>query len=278
MADIAQEIIMTYSYGPGAEVFSERRGFISIITINRPSARNAVNAAVAEGIGDALADAESDPRIRVIVLTGSGDLSFCGGGDLKAMAAGEDLVPNDPVKRARGFGGVCEHVIEKPIIAAVNGFAIGGGAEIALACDLVVADPKAEFSLPEVRNGFIASAGGAIRLAQWLPKAIAMEVLLIGDHFGAHQAKEWGLVNRISEPGASLESALELAASVAANAPLAVQSTKRLVAGIVDGSLVGEQAAWGRSYAEMARVGATRDSREGPLAFAQKREPVWEGR
>lgn len=278
MTQIAQDTRETRTYGPGSEVLSERRGLISIITINRPEARNAVNAAVAEGIGDALADAESDPRIRVIVLTGSGDLSFCGGGDLKAMAAGEDLIPADPLKRARGFGGICEHVIEKPIIAAVNGFAIGGGTEIAMACDMVVADERAQFSLPEVRNGFIASAGGAIWLAQWLPKAIAMEVLLVGDRFSAQQAKEWGLVNRVSQPGASLDVALELAASVAANAPLAVQSSKRLVGGIVDGVRVDENDAWTRSYAEKARVGVTRDSREGPLAFSQKREPRWEGR
>lgn len=259
-------------------VLTERRGTTLVITINRPEARNAVDAATAEAIGDALEAANTDPQVRVVVLTGAGDKAFCGGGDLKAMAAGEPLVPIDDEKRAWGFGGICEHPIDKPIIAAVNGFAIGGGTEIAMACDLIVADESAVFSLPEVRNGFIASGGGAIWLSKWVPRPVAMEILLMGERFDAEQAKAWGLVNRIAPAGTALETALAMADVIADNAPLAVQATKRLVAGLVGGEPVTDLEAWERSRAEQKSIHDTEDAKEGPRAFAEKRPPLYLGR
>lgn len=138
---------------------TELRDGVLIITLNRPHARNAMNADMAEQIGDALERAHHDPDVRVVVLTGAGEQAFCGGGDLVAMSEGQSLEPADPVKEAWGFGGVCRHPIDKPIIAAVNGFAVGGGAQIVLTCDLVVAEESAVFSLPEVGNGLVASSG-----------------------------------------------------------------------------------------------------------------------
>jgi len=259
-------------------VLTERRGSILLVTINRPGARNSVNAAVAEGIGDAIELARRDPDIRVVVLTGSGDDAFCGGGDLKDMAAGLPLIPADPEKRAWGFGGICEHPIDKPIVAAVNGAAIGGGLEIAMACDLIVATETASFSLPEVRNGFIASAGGAVWLSQWVPRAVAMEILLLGDRFSAAQAKDWGLINRVVPRGDALSAALELAEALAANAPLAVQASKRLVTGLVGTESVTDREAWARSNAEKKSIDDTEDAKEGPRAFTEKRPAIWKGR
>nr|WP_308114752.1 enoyl-CoA hydratase-related protein [Rhodococcus opacus] len=259
-------------------VLTERRESVLLVTINRPEARNSVNAAVAEGIGDAIELARRDPDIRVVVLTGSGDTAFCSGGDLKDMAAGQALVPADPEKRAWGFGGICEHPIDKPVIAAVNGAAIGGGFEIAMACDLIVADDTAYFSLPEVRNGFLASAGGAVWLAQWVPRVVAMEILLLGDRFTAAQAKEWGLVNRVVPRGDALAVALEMAEVLAANAPLAVQASKRLVAGLVGTESVTDREAWARSNAEKKTIEDTEDAKEGPRAFTEKRPAIWKGR
>jgi crotonobetainyl-CoA hydratase len=259
-------------------VLTERRGSILLVTINRPEARNSVNAAVAEGIGDAVELARRDPDIRVVVLTGSGDDAFCGGGDLKDMAAGLSLVPADPEKRAWGFGGICEHPIDKPIVAAVNGAAIGGGLEVAMACDLIVATETASFSLPEVRNGFIASAGGAVWLSQWVPRAVAMEILLLGDRFSAAQAKDWGLINRVVPRGDALSAALELAEALAANAPLAVQASKRLVTGLVGTESVTDREAWARSNAEKKSIEDTEDAKEGPRAFTEKRPAIWKGR
>ena len=258
-------------------VLTELRGHVLIVTINRPEVRNAVNAAVAGGIGDALEAANTDPEVRAVVITGAGDQAFCGGGDLAEMAAGRSLQPGDPPRARWGFAGICAHPIDKPIVAAVNGFAIGGGTEIAMACDLVVADETARFSLPEVRNGFIASGGGAIWLAQRVPRAVAMEILLVGDRFDAEQAQRWGLVNRVVPRGGALSGALAVAEAVAANAPLAVQATKRLVAGIVDGEVVTDREAWARSAAEHAVSAQTAAAAEGPRAFVEKRPPRWTG-
>src|SRR5574340_34559 len=258
-------------------VLIERRDATMIVTLNRPHARNAVDASVAEGIGDALEAANVDPDVRVVVLTAAGDQSFCGGGDLKEIAAGRSLEPADPVKAAWGFGGVCEHPIDKPIIVAVNGIAVGGGAQMAFACDLVVADETATFVLPEVHNGLVAASGALVRLPMWVPRAVAMEIMLLAQPFDAAQAQAWGLVNRVTPKGRSLETALELAAIVAGHAPLAIQGTKRVIAGFVDGAQVTEQQAWARNKAEVALNRTTEDAQEGPRAFAEKRAPVYRG-
>lgn len=259
-------------------VLTELRDGVLVVTINRPDTRNAIDADVAEHIGDALESAHHDPHVRVVIITGAGDQAFCGGGDLEAMSAGRSLEPVDPVKEAWGFGGVVRHPIDKPVIAAVGGFAIGGGAQIALACDLIVADETAVFSLPEVGNGLVVAAGAGVRLPAWLPRPIAMELLLLGRRFTAAEAHSWGLINRVVPAGGALDEAVAMAEVINRQAPLAVQTTKRVVAGIVDREFVTERDAWERNLREVAANRATDDAREGPRAFAEKRPPVWRGR
>jgi len=261
--------------GPGA--VTERRGNTLIITINRPEARNAVNASVSIGVGDALQQAQDDPEIWAVVITGAGDKSFCAGADLKAISRGENIFhPDHP---EWGFAGYVEHFIDKPIIAAVNGTALGGGSEIALASDLVVARSSAQFGLPEVKRGLVAAAGGMFRIVDQLPRKIAMRMLVTGDPISADEAARWGLINEVCPDGTPvLDAALALADRITVNAPLAVQASKRVAAGADDGAITAEVDDWRRSNREMRVVFGSEDAREGPLAFAQKRAPVWKAR
>lgn len=259
-------------------VLVERRGAVMIITINRPEARNSINQSVHIGIGTAIEEAEADPTLRAVIITGAGEQAFCAGADLKALSRGEDLRPADPVQRAWGFAGFVEHPISKPIIAAVNGFALGGGTEIALASDIVVAADTVSFGLPEVKRGIYAGAGGTIRLVRQLPPKIAMEYLLTGEPFSATRALELGLVNRVVPASLLMDTALSIAEQIASNAPLSVQASKRIAMGIVDGSIASEQQAWEISRAEGARLLQSNDAKEGPRAFAEKRAPVWQAR
>jgi crotonobetainyl-CoA hydratase len=244
-----------------------------VITLNRPEARNAVNAEVARLIGDALQDADRDPQIRVVVVTGAGDQAFCAGADLKAVARGESIIPEG--REAWGFAGYVCHHISKPTIAAVNGFALGGGTEIALASDLVVAADTSQFGLPEVRRGIIAAAGGAFRIAAQLPPKVAMELLLTGEPIDATTAQRLSLVNRVVPREKVLDEALALAARICANAPLAVQASKRVARGVVDGAVASEEAAWHINNAEIRALMTSEDAKEGPRAFAEKRAPLW---
>ena len=260
---------------PGA--LTERRGNTLVITINRPEARNAVNAAVSIGVGDALAQAQEDPQIWAVVLTGAGEVSFCAGADLKAISRGENIFhPDHP---EWGFAGYVQHFIDKPVIAAVNGTALGGGSEMALASDLVVAQHSARFGLPEVKRGLIAAAGGMFRIVDQLPRKIAMQLLLTGEPISAEEALRWGLINQVVPDGESvLDAAMALAERITVNAPLAVQASKRVAAGADDGAITAEKDAWKRSNREMRAVFTSADAMEGPLAFAQKRTQVWEAR
>ncbi len=259
---------------PGA--LAERRGNVMVITINRPEARNAVNGAVSIGVGDALQEAQHDLDVRAVVITGAGDKSFCAGADLKAIARRENLYhPDHP---EWGFAGYVHHFIDKPTIAAVNGTALGGGTELALASDLVVADERAQFGLPEVKRGLIAAAGGVFRIVQQLPRKVAMELLLTGEPITASAACEWGLINQVVEAGSVLDAALALAARVTVNAPLSVQASKRIAYGVDDGVIVDDEAGWERTLREMRSLIRSEDAKEGPLAFAEKREPVWKAR
>lgn len=256
----------------------ERRGHTMLITFNRPQARNAVNQQLWIAVGTALEEAENDPDVRAVAITGAGEQSFCAGADLKALARGEKLVPDDPVQASWGFGGIVSHVISKPLIAAVNGTALGGGTEITLACDLAVASTTATFGLPEVKRGIIAGAGGAFRIMAQVPHKIALELLLTGDTFDALTAKELGLVNRVVEPARLLEEALALAGKIAGNAPLAVRASKRLALGIFDGTIPDEETGWQACRREAVAIMQSEDAKEGPRAFAEKRAPVWKGR
>ncbi|HKX90752.1 MAG TPA: crotonase/enoyl-CoA hydratase family protein [Sphingopyxis sp.] len=259
-------------------VLSERRGHILIVTINRPEARNAVNAAVHVGIGTALEEAENDPEIRVVIITGAGEKSFCAGADLVALSRGEHLAPSDPAQQAWGFAGMVSNPISKPIIAAVNGFAFGGGCEIALMSDIIVAADHAQFGLPEVKVGLFAAAGGAFRLAQQLPRKLAMEYMLTGDPIPAARAAEFGLVNHVVPLADLLPTALALAEKIAANAPLSVQASKRVALGIADGRIAADAPYWEHNTRERGVLMRSEDAREGPLAFAQKRKPEWKAR
>lgn len=257
-------------------VRTERRDHVLLVTLDRPEARNAVNGEVSTLLGRALHEADTDPGVRVVVLTGAGEQSFCAGADLKAIARGDDIFPAE--NREWGFAGMMQHPVSVPVIAAVNGTALGGGCEIALACDLVVAVDHAVFGLPEVKRGLIAAAGGAFRLPAQLPHRVAMEMLLTGEPISAGRARELHLVNRVVPAARLLEEALELAGAIAANAPLSVQGTKRLALGISDGARPGEDSAWERNDTEMISVMSSEDAAEGPRAFAEKRDPVWKAR
>lgn len=248
----------------------------AVITLNRPDALNAVNGALSTAVGEALDAAAGDPHVRVIVVTGAGR-AFCAGADLKAIASGGSIFADEHPEW--GFAGLVQHWIDKPTIAAVNGFAMGGGTELALACDLVVASSEATFGLPEVRRGLIAAAGGVIRLQQQIPVKRALELGLTGQPISAETASDWGLVNRVVAPEQVLPAALELAGVIAANAPTAVRQTKRVIHQ-TDGR--DWDAGWGAgdpwqvSNDAMMAVFGSPDAFEGPRAFAEKREPEWQ--
>lgn len=250
------------------EVLTERDGAVLVITMNRPEARNAVNGALARGVADALDELDGNPEISVGILTGAGG-SFSAGMDLKAFLTGDVPVVGD-----RGLAGITTRPPEKPIIAAIEGYALAGGCEIALACDLIVASREAKFGLPEAKRSLVAGAGGLFRLPQRIPRAVAMEYALTGEFFGAEDAKAWGLVNRLTEPGKALEGALELAAKITQSGPLAVRATKKIIAESPDWPA---DERWQRQSAIMGPVMTSKDAREGATAFAEKRAPVWRG-
>ncbi|MFJ6852354.1 crotonase/enoyl-CoA hydratase family protein [Streptomyces sp. NPDC091271] len=250
------------------EVLVEHADGVTVITINRPQARNAVNRAVSEGVGAALEEFESRKDLTAAVITGAGG-NFCAGMDLKAFLAGENVTLED-----RGLAGITNRPPRKPVIAAVEGYALAGGCEVVLACDLVVAADNAKFGIPETKRGLVAGAGGLMRLPKRIPYAIAMELALTGDFLDAADAHRFGLVNRLTEPGGALAGARELAARIAANGPLAVAATKEIIVRSADWT---SDVAFEKQAAIMAPVFTSADAREGALAFAEKRPPVWRG-
>jgi crotonobetainyl-CoA hydratase len=254
----------------------ERLEHVTVLTIDRPEAMNSVNADVSTKLGTALAEADSDPDVRVVVLTGAGVRSFCAGADLKAVARGESLFAEG--RPEWGFAGIVQQTVSVPLIAAVNGFALGGGTELALTADIVVAVEDATFGLPEVTRGLIAGAGGAFRLPAAIPQKIAYELILTGRPLDARRAFDLGLVNHLVPREALRETALSIADLIARNAPLAVRASKRLARGWrADGSL-SEGPSWDLNAEQFARVASSEDLREGASAFAQKRAPQWRGR
>ncbi len=250
-------------------VLSERRDRILIITINRPDQRNAINAAVANGIAAALDDLDADAELSLAILTGAGK-GFSAGMDLKAFVTGERPYAGD-----RGFAGITQRSSAKPLIAAIEGFAVAGGLEVALSCDLIVASRGARLGIPEVKRSLVAAAGALLRLPRALPRNVAMEMALTGDPIDAERAHELGLVNRLTEPGQALETALELAEAIAANGPLALAATKRVLSESVDWP---DAEFFERQGEIVGPVMASEDAREGSVAFAEKRTPVWKGR
>ena len=263
--------------GGNGAVLAERRGHTLLITLNRPQVRNAVNQDMTIGISDALELAEQDRQIWSVVLTGAGDRAFCAGMDLKDAAAGR-LPGADERVRRWGFAGYVRHHLSKPTIAAVNGFALGGGTEIALASDLVVAADSAAFGLPEVTRGIYPGAGGAFRLPRQIPVKIALEAMYTGRPISAARAHELGLVNSVVPAGRVVDEALALADAINQNAPIAVQATKRIALGIEGGQLVAEDEDWRRNALERDLVMGSDDCREGMRAFAEKRPAQWSGR
>jgi enoyl-CoA hydratase len=253
-------------------VIYEKRGPIGLLTIDRPEARNAVNGDVARGMEDAIDQLEADEEVWVGVLTGNGPV-FSAGADLKAISAGQAA---DLQTKRGGFGGIVTRERLKPIIAAVDGPALAGGTEMVLACDLVVASTAARFGIPEVKRSLVAAAGGLFRLPRKIPFNIAMEAALTGDPISAERAHHFGLVNRLVEPGAALDGALELAAAISANAPLAVRESRRLVLESV--AVTDDVEGIRHSGAALMGLAGTEDFAEGPTAFIEKRDPVWKGR
>lgn len=247
-------------------VLVEQRDRILIITINRPQAKNAVNSAVSKGLAAAADRLDEDPGLSVGVLTGAGG-TFCAGMDLKAFAKGENVLSD------RGLG-FTQRPPAKPLIAAVEGYALAGGTELALSADLIVASNASAFGIPEVKRGLVAGGGGLLRLPQRIPYAIAMELALTGDNLTAPRAHELGLVNELTEPGAALDAALALAERITANGPLAVAATKRI---IVESSDWSDAEKWDKQAAILGPVFMSKDAREGAVAFAEKRAPQWTG-
>lgn len=255
------------SDNPHEVVLRERRDRTLVITINRPEARNAFNTAVAQGLADAMDELDDTPELSVGIVTGAGG-NFCAGMDLKAFMAGE--VPTIP---GRGIG-FTERPPRKPLIAAVEGYALAGGTEIVLATDLVVAARNAKFGIPEVKRGLVAAGGGLLRLQHRIPYQKALELALTGDSFTAEEASQWGFVNVLTDAGEALEGALELAGRITANGPLAVAVTKQVMASAAGWS---EDEMWRKQGDLVMPVFSSKDAMEGATAFAEKRKPNWTG-
>src|SRR5881275_1901218 len=249
-------------------VLTERRDNVLLVTLNRPDARNAVNLALAEGVAAALDELDADDGLSIGILTGAGS-GFSAGMDLKAFVTGERPWVGD-----RGFAGIVQRASRKPLIAAIEGFAVAGGLEVALACDLIVAAKGAKLGIPEVKRSLVAAGGALLRLPQRVPYGIAMELALTGDTFTAERGYELGLVNRLAEPGEAVAAALELAGAIAANGPLALDATKAILQQQFDW---GEEEFWQRQGELSGPVFTSEDAREGAVAFSAKRDPVWQG-
>jgi enoyl-CoA hydratase/carnithine racemase len=253
------------------ELVRERHGAVLCARINRPDSRNALNAAVMTGIGATVREAESDPEIRAIVLTGTGDRAFCAGMDLQAFASGEKLGADSPDMLA--FQRFSKGEIEIPVVGAANGTAVGGGLELLLGCDVIVASAAAKFGLPEVKRGLFPGGGGTF-LGTRIPMAVALELTLTGDLIDAERAHGLGLINSVAEPDQVLPAALALAERIAANAPLGLAACKELVRlGVTDAARAGERLGHWHSV-----VFSSADAKEGATAFMEKRTPRWQGR
>ncbi|HWI75056.1 MAG TPA: crotonase/enoyl-CoA hydratase family protein [Baekduia sp.] len=249
-------------------VLTERRDGVLVITLNRPEVRNAVNAAVAAGIASALDTLDADDDLRVGVLTGAGGF-FCAGMDLGAFVKGESPWYGD-----RGFAGIAQRGARKPLIAAIEGFAVAGGFEVALACDLVVAAEGAKLGIPEAKRSLVAAGGALLHLPKRMPYHVVMELALTGDPMPAERFHAFGVVNRIAPKGGALDAALELAQAITRNGPLALAASKEIVQKQFDWR---SEEQWDNQGAISGPVFASDDAKEGASAFKEKRDPVWRG-
>jgi len=249
----------------------EVQGHVAVLTINRPEKKNAVNGDVSRGMEAGIDQLEEDPDVWLGVLSHNGNV-FSAGADLKAINEGRG---GELGTAKGGFGGITARARTKPIIAAVDGAALAGGTEIVLSCDLVVASTAASFGIPEVKRSLVAGAGGLFRLPRVLPRNIALELGLTGDPITAERAYHFGLVNELCEPGQALETALALAGRIAANAPIAVRETRRLMLELAGAD---DETGFAESGKSMMGLADTEDFWEGPKAFLEKREPQWKGR
>lgn len=249
----------------------QTQGRVAVLTINRPEARNAIDGTTGQALSDAIDQAEADPDVWAVVLTGAGDQAFSAGADLKALASGRG---GEGIFTSGGFAGITRRRFPKPLLAAVNGAALAGGLEMVLACDFAIAAEHATFGLPEVKRGIVAGAGGLLRLPNRLPLSVALELAMTGERIDAHQALGFGLVNRVVPPGTALEATVAVAQVICANAPLAVRASKRVA--LAAAELRDEL--WDLNDAAVREVMRSADAREGPTAFAEKRPPRWTGR
>jgi enoyl-CoA hydratase/carnithine racemase len=250
----------------------EQRGAVRVLRLNRPEARNALNFELISEIGLGLEAAEADAATRCVVLTGTGDKAFCAGMDLRSFAAGES-VAEDQRRGMAAFGRFTRGEVEIPVVGAANATAVAGGFELLLGCDVVVASDQARFGLPEVKRGLFA-AGGGVFISTRIPLALALELTLTGDYIDAPRAQAIGLINQVVPAGEVLDAAIALAERIAANGPMAVQATKKLVRLAATDT----EKAWELHAALQPKVFNSEDAKEGATAFIEKREPVWTGR
>ncbi len=251
------------------EVLTSAENGVLVVTLNRPEAKNAANRALAEGVAAAMDELDSNDELRVAILTGAGG-TFCSGMDLKAFVSGET-----PVVKGRGFAGLTEQGPRKPLIAAVEGYALAGGLELAISCDMIIAADDSKFGIPEAKRGLAAGAGGLMKLPRQIPSRVAMELALTGDFISAQRAYELGLINHVVSAGTALDAAKELAAKIAANGPLAVAASKQVIVEQSDWSQVDM---WAKQQDIINPVFTSEDAIEGATAFAEKRAPNWKGK
>ncbi|NOL51023.1 crotonase/enoyl-CoA hydratase family protein [Pelistega suis] len=250
-------------------VISEKIGRVLVITINRPESRNALTYDTSFALADAIDELDRNPDLSLAILRGQGE-HFCAGMDLKEFAKTQRRA----VVPGRGLGGLCEAQPKKPLIAAVEGYALAGGFELVLACDLIVASNTAKFGLPEAKRGLVPGSGGMLRLPQRVPYHIAMELLLTGDMLDANRAHQLGLINELVEPGKALDAALALAQRIAANGPLSLKVIKQVV---MESQGWSPEDMFALQQPRMAHIFTSHDAKEGATAFAEKRAPVWKG-
>ena len=260
---------MTHPSPEGSPLLREERDGLLILTVNRPHVRNAIDADLAKRIGTTLEEFDQDDRLRIAIITGAGD-GFSSGMDLGAFGRG-----SKPSYGDRGFAGMTRRSANKPLIAAVEGYAVAGGFEMAIACDLIVASSTARFALPEVKRGLVAAAGALLRLPRRMPYHVVMELVLTGEFISAERLHGFGVINRLAEPGSALDVAVALARQVMEGGPLALAATKRILVEQQDWTLA---EMWTKQDVYFRAAVDTEDAREGAAAFKERRKPQWRGR